>query len=195
MRPMTDFPSPAGKVLGHYRIEGQLGAGGMGVVYSAYDTVLQRKVAIKVMGNRALVDQTARDLLLHEARAASSLNHPNICIIHEVGDSNGEAYIVMEQVEGQALSTLVGEKGLAADLVVRYGTQIADALTHAHEHGVIHRDLKSTNAMVTPEGLVKVLDFGLAARLRDTELREVTSSTVPLAESRVIVGTLPYLAP
>jgi len=196
MRRMADLPSPAGKVLGHYRIEGQLGAGGMGVVYSAYDTVLRRKVAIKVVGNRALVDQTARDLLLHEARTASSLNHPNICTIHEVGDSDGEAYIVMEQVEGQALSSLVGTTGLPPETVVRYGIQIADALDHAHRHGIVHRDLKSTNAVVTPEGRVKVLDFGLAARLLDTEIHEATSSKAPfLTESRMIVGTLPYLAP
>jgi len=196
MRRMADLPSPAGKVLGHYRIEGQLGAGGMGVVYSAYDTVLRRKVAIKVVGNRALVDQTARDLLLHEARTASSLNHPNICTIHEVGDSDGEAYIVMEQVEGQPLSSLVGTTGLPPETVVRYGIQIADALDHAHRHGIVHRDLKSTNAVVTPEGRVKVLDFGLAARLLDTKIQEATSSKAPfLTESRMIVGTLPYLAP
>ena len=165
------------------------------MVYSAYDTILERKVAIKVVGDRVLADKTARDLLLHEARAASSLNHPNICTIHEVGDSDGEAYIVMEQVEGQPLSSLLGTNGLPPDSVIRYGMQIADALAHAHEHGVIHRDLKSTNAMVTTEGRVKVLDFGLAARLRDAELQEATSSTVPLADSRMIVGTLPYLAP
>jgi eukaryotic-like serine/threonine-protein kinase len=196
MRRMADLPSPAGRVLGHYRIEGQLGAGGMGVVYSAYDTVLRRKVAIKVVGNRALVDQTARELLLHEARTASSLNHPNICTIHEVGDSDGEAYIVMEQVDGQALSSLVGTAGLPPETVVRYGIQIADALDHAHRHGIVHRDLKSTNAVVTPEGRVKVLDFGLAARLLDNEIQEATSSKAPfLSESRMIVGTLPYLAP
>lgn len=192
---MPDTSGLPGKALGHYRIQEQLGSGGMGVVYSAYDTVLERKVAIKVMGDRASADQTARALLLHEARAASSLNHPNICTIHEVGDSDGEAYIVMEQVGGEPLSSVIGVKGLPPDQVVRYGIQIADALAHAHQHGVIHRDLKSTNAMVTPDGRVKVLDFGLASRLRDTELREVTSSTVPLAESQVIVGTLPYLAP
>jgi eukaryotic-like serine/threonine-protein kinase len=179
---MADPAPSKGKSFGRYRVQGQLGAGGMGVVYSAYDFVLERKVAIKVVGDRVIVDKTARDLLLHEARAASSLNHPNICIIHEVGDSDGEAYIVMEQVEGQPLSTLLGEKGLPADLVVRYGTQIADALAHAHEHGVIHRDLKSTNAMVTQEGRVKVLDFGLASRLGDKELREATASRSPLTE-------------
>jgi serine/threonine protein kinase len=105
---MPDPALPAGKAFGHYRIQGQLGAGGMGVVYSAYDTILERKVAIKVVGDRVLADKTARDLLLHEARAASSLNHPNICTIHEVGDSDGEAYIVMEQVEGQPLASLLG---------------------------------------------------------------------------------------
>jgi serine/threonine protein kinase/tetratricopeptide (TPR) repeat protein len=167
----------------------------MGVVYSAYDTILERKVAIKVMGDGVLVDKTARDLLLREARTASSLNHPNICTIHEVGDSDGETYIVMEQVEGQPLNSLVGTSGLAPDLVIRYGIQIADALAHAHKNGVIHRDLKSTNAVVTPEGRVKVLDFGLAAHLRDAQLLEATSSKAPLTESRVIVGTLPYLAP
>src|SRR6202161_795797 len=192
---MADRSPPTGKALGHYRVQGQLGAGGMGVVYSAYDTILERKVAIKVVGDRMLADRTARDMLLREARTASSLNHPNICTIHEVGDSDGETYIVMERVEGQALSSLLGTHGLSSDLVVRYGMQIADALAHAHEHGVIHRDLKSTNAVVTPEGRVKVLDFGLAARLRDAQLLEATSSKIPLTESRVIVGTLPYLAP
>jgi serine/threonine protein kinase/tetratricopeptide (TPR) repeat protein len=192
---MANPAPPAGKVFGHYRVQGQLGVGGMGVVYSAYDTILERKVAIKVVGDRVLADKTARDLLLHEARAASSLNHPNICTIHEVGDSDGEAYIVMEQVDGQPLSSLLGTNGLPPDSVIRYGMQIADALAHAHEHGVVHRDLKSTNAMVTTEGRVKVLDFGLAARLRDTELQEATSSTLPLTDSRMIVGTLPYLAP
>ena len=192
---MADRSPSAGKLLGHYRILGQLGVGGMGVVYSAYDTVLERKVAIKVVGDRVLADKTARDLLLHEARAASALNHPNICTIHEVGESDGKTYIVMEQVEGQPLSSLVETSGVSPDLVVRYGMQIADALAHAHEHGVIHRDLKSTNVVVTPESRAKVLDFGLAARLKDTELQDAVSSKLPLTESRMIVGTLPYLAP
>jgi len=192
---MADRAPLTGQAFGHYRIQGQLGAGGMGVVYSAYDTVLERKVAIKVVGDRVLADKIAHDSLLHEARAASSLNHPNICTIYEVGDSDGEAYIVMEQVEGQPLHSLLETGGLPTDSVIRYGMQIADALDHAHKHGVVHRDLKSTNAVVTPEGRVKVLDFGLAARLKDAELKEATASRAPLTESRTIVGTLPYLAP
>jgi eukaryotic-like serine/threonine-protein kinase len=192
---MGEPGQPEGKAFGHYRIEGQLGAGGMGVVYSAYDTVLERKVAIKVVGNRVLADKSDRDQLLHEARAASALNHPNICTIHQVGDSDGEAYIVMELVEGQPLNSLLAADGLAPDLVIGYGMQIADALAHAHRHGVIHRDLKSTNVLVNPEGRAKVLDFGLATRLRDAELQEAVSAKVPLTESRMVVGTLPYLAP
>lgn len=192
---MAEHSPPEGKAFGHYRIQGQIGAGGMGVVYSAYDTLLERKVAIKVVGDRLLADQSARDLLLHEARAACALNHPNICTIHQVGDSDGEAYIVMEHVEGQLLSSIVGNAGLSPDLVVRYGVQIADALAHAHKHGVIHRDLKSTNVLVTPEGRVKVLDFGLATRVPPAELQEAVSAKVPLTESGMIVGTLPYLAP
>jgi serine/threonine protein kinase/tetratricopeptide (TPR) repeat protein len=192
---MADSDALIGQTLSHYRIVAKLGAGGMGVVYSAFDTVLERKVAIKVVGDRVIADKSARDLLLHEARAASSLNHPNICTVHEVGDSDGEAYIVMEQVAGQPLSTMLGVAGLPQNVEVRYGIQIADALAHAHEHGVIHRDLKSANAMVTPEGRIKVLDFGLAARLGDAEIQEATASNVPLTESRPIVGTLPYLAP
>ena len=156
----------------------------MGVVFRARDTRLGRSVALKFLPHEFAHDATSVERLRREARAASSLNHPNICTIHEVGDSDGEAYIVMERVEGQALSSLLGTHGLSSDLVVRYGMQIADALAHAHEHGVIHRDLKSTNAVVTPEGRVKVLDFGLAARLRDTELQEAVSSKAPVTESR-----------
>jgi eukaryotic-like serine/threonine-protein kinase len=192
---MAEHSPPEGKAFGHYRIQGQIGAGGMGVVYSAFDTLLERKVAIKVVGNGVLADKSARDLLLHEARAASALNHPNICTIHQVGDSDGEAYIVMEHVEGQLLSSLVGSEDLSPELVVRYAVQIAEALAHAHKHGVIHRDLKSTNVLVTPEGRVKVLDFGLATRVLPGELQEAVSAKIPLTESSMIVGTLPYLSP
>src|SRR5580700_1995177 len=128
---MADSDALIGQTLSHYRIVAKLGAGGMGVVYSAFDTVLERKVAIKVVGDRVIADKSARDLLLHEARAASSLNHPNICTVHEVGDSDGEAYIVMEQVAGQPLSTMLGVAGLPQNVEVRYGIQIADALAHA----------------------------------------------------------------
>src|SRR5215469_16153716 len=155
-----------GQVLGHYRIQAKLGEGGMGVVYRARDEVLHRDVAIKVLTSRTVAEKSAKNFLLEEARAASALSHPNICILHQVGELNGELYIVMELIEGKPLSALITTDGLPVDSILRYGVQIAGALAHSHGRNIVHRDLKSSNVMVTPEGLVKVLDFGLARRLR-----------------------------
>src|ERR1700760_173513 len=154
-----------GELLGHYRIAAKVGEGGMGAVYRAQDEVLHRDVAIKVVSSRTVTDKSAKDLLLAEARAASSLSHPNICTIHQVGEAGQELYIVMELIEGKSLSALIGKDGLPVESVLRYGVQIAGALGHSHSRNIVHRDLKSSNVMVTPEGLVKVLDFGLARRL------------------------------
>ena len=184
-----------GQTLGHYRIEAQLGAGGMGVVYLAHDTSLERRVAVKVLGERLLREPTARERFLREAKTASALNHPHVCTIHEVGEDNGLAYIVMEYVEGRPLSEALAQ-GLLPDAVVRYGIQIADALAHAHDRGIVHRDLKTHNVIVTPEGRAKVLDFGLAKRLPTEELAEQqTRSADSLTEAGQIVGTLHYLSP
>src|SRR5215831_217768 len=137
----------------------------MGVVYRGHDELLHRDVALKVVRKDADLDPAAGKNLLQEARASSSLAHPNICTIYEVGETNGELYIVMELVEGKSLHTLIGEIGLPAESVLRYGVQIASALVRAHDKGIIHRDLKSANIVVTAEGLVKVLDFGIAKRI------------------------------
>jgi serine/threonine protein kinase len=153
-----------GRTLAHYLIEEEIGAGGMGVVYRARDTKLERFVALKVVGAQAHVDQNARARLLREARTASALNHPNICTIYEAGDADGETYIAMELVDGQSLSTMISGDGLPVDVAIRYGIQIADGLAHAHERGVVHRDLKNSNVIITPDGRAKVLDFGLAKR-------------------------------
>ena len=134
----------AGARLGPYVITAPLGAGGMGEVYKATDTRLERTVAIKVLAKQ---DEDASARLLQEARAASALNHPHICTIHEVGKHEGQAFIVMEHVEGKPLSALIPADGLPPESVIRYGTQIADALAHAHEHGIVHRDLKSANVV------------------------------------------------
>lgn len=182
-----------GQTLGHYRIEAELGAGGMGVVYRARDTRLERSVALKFVGERGTAEAGAR--LVREARAASSLNHPHICHIYEVGEAEGRAYIAMELVEGRPLSALVPAEGLPVEGVLRYGAQVADALAHAHERGIVHRDLKSANVVITPEGRAKVLDFGLAGRLPDQELAEATRSRAALTATHAVAGTLPYMAP
>ncbi len=188
------MPLMIGKTLGHFEILEKIGAGGMGAVYRARDTQLERIVALKVVGERFLADETARARLLREARTASALNHPNICTIHEVGEAEGETFIAMEFVEGRPLNALVRDQGLPVETAVRYGTQIADALAHAHERGVVHRDLKSANVVITPEGRVKVLDFGLAKRLPQGAA-EATRSMASLTEAGSIVGTLHYMAP
>ena len=185
-----------GQQFGHYRILEKIGAGGMGEVYRAHDEQLDRDVALKVLPAQTLTDETARARLLREARSAAALNHPHICTIHEVGEAGGQAYIAMELVEGRPLSELVPEQGLPAETVLRFGSQIADALAHAHDHRIVHRDLKSANVVITPEGRAKVLDFGLAKRLSGEELAEATTkSLASLTEAGALVGTVPYMAP
>lgn len=183
------------RTLGHYRILEEIGAGGMGVVYRAHDEQLDREVALKVVGERWLTDQKARSRLLQEARTASALNHPHVCTIYEVAESSGQTYIVMEYVAGRPLSALVPGEGLPTETLLRYSLQISDALAHAHQRRVIHRDLKSPNVVITPDGRAKVLDFGLAKRLREEDLDAVTRSQMSLTEAGAVVGTLHYLAP
>ena len=185
-----------GQQLGHYRILEKIGAGGMGEVYRAHDEQLDRDVALKVLPAHTLTDEIARARLLREARAAAALNHPHICTIHEVGEAGGQAYIAMELVEGKPLSALVPGQGLPVETVLRFGSQIADALAHAHERRIVHRDLKSANVVITPEGRAKVLDFGLAKRISGEELAEVTTrSQASLTQAGALIGTVPYMAP
>jgi serine/threonine protein kinase len=184
-----------GQVLGHYHVVSKIGEGGMGVVYRAHDEVLHRDVALKVVSKTAGLDQSASQNLLHEARASSALSHPNICTIHEVGETNGELYIVMELVEGKPLRSLIGDIGLPVESVLRYGAQIANALGRAHDRGIVHRDLKSSNVVVTSEGLVKVLDFGLAKRVEGKVFEGSTRSFETIQDASMVSGTLPYMAP
>jgi serine/threonine-protein kinase len=186
----------AGDRLGVYEIGSPLGAGGMGEVYRAKDTKLGRDVAVKVLPRELAAEPERRTRLLHEARSAASLNHPNICTIYETGEADGELYVVMELIDGQPLSARVNEGPLPPNEIVRYGVEIADALAHAHDRGIVHRDLKSANVMITRDGRAKVVDFGLAKRLSREALSEVTTQAeAPLMESRVILGTLAYMAP
>jgi len=184
-----------GEVLGHCRIVAKIGEGGMGSVYRAHDEVLRRDVAVKVVNKSVGLDAAASSDLLAEARASSALSHPNICTVHEVGESGGELYIVMELIEGKTLHDLITGTGLPADAVLRYGLQIASALGRAHDRGIVHRDLKSANVLVTPDGLVKVLDFGLAKNLGATVFQGSTRSFATPGETHGVSGTLPYMAP
>lgn len=184
-----------GQTIAHYKITAKLGVGGMGEVYRATDIKLGRDVALKVLPPNTFADETARARLLSEARSAAALNHPHICTIHEVGDVGGQAYIAMELVEGQPLSACLAAGPLPHNIALRYGAQIADALAHAHERQIIHRDLKSRNVVITPDGRVKLLDFGLAKRLAEGELGQVTRSNVSLTQPGTVVGTLHYMAP
>ncbi len=189
------FPFPANR-LAHYRILGKLGAGGMGEVYRARDEQLNRDVAIKVLPAVSVDDEAARARLVREARAAAALNHPHICTVHEVGEAAGRAYIAMELVEGQTLDARLTAGPLPFDEVMRYGGQLADALAHAHERGIVHRDLKSANVIVTPNGRLKVLDFGLAKRLTSNELTQVgTEFDATFTQPGTIMGTLAYMSP
>ncbi|MGH2524217.1 MAG: serine/threonine-protein kinase, partial [Anaerolineales bacterium] len=184
-----------GQAIAHYKITAKLGAGGMGEVYRAHDEQLERDVALKVLPSSSFRDSAARARLLREARSAAALNHPHICTIHEVGEAEGQAYIAMELVEGQPLNLRLAGGALPPALVLRYGVQIADALSHAHEHQIVHRDLKSANVVVTPDGRAKVLDFGLAKRLNESEMDAVTRSQASLTQPGAVVGTLAYMAP
>ncbi|MEO6222196.1 MAG: bifunctional serine/threonine-protein kinase/formylglycine-generating enzyme family protein [Vicinamibacterales bacterium] len=182
-----------GTMLGHYEIDARLGQGGMGTVYRARDTVLTRTVAIKVLSS---VDPDSARRLLHEARSASALNHPNIVTIYSVEQHDATAFIVMEYVEGESLSRAIPPGGLDIDRALKFACDIAHALAAAHELGIIHRDIKPGNVMVTSEGQVKVLDFGIARR---TALAESATQTVTMqgtiSEPGQLVGTPGYLAP
>ncbi|HYJ33039.1 MAG TPA: serine/threonine-protein kinase, partial [Candidatus Binatia bacterium] len=188
------MPLTSGTTLGHYRVLAPLGVGGMGEVYRAHDPRLQRDVAIKVLPPDAVLNEEARTRLVREARTASSLNHPHIAHIYEVGKEEGALFIVMELVEGSPLAERIRGGTLAADSIPMLALQIASALEYAHKRGVIHRDLKSANVMVTPEGWAKVLDFGLAKRVQD-DSRPVSAAELDLTRSGLILGTPNYLPP
>src|SRR5262245_61060782 len=145
-----------GQTLDHYRIESKLGEGGMGVVYKAHDTHLDRPVAIKVLPADKVADPGRKQRFVQEAKAASALNHPNIVTIHDIRSDGGVDFIVMEYIEGQTLNEVIAPKGMRAAQALKYAVQIADALAKAHGAGIIHRDLKPSNLMVTDEGRVKI---------------------------------------
>ena len=180
-----------------YQIIEELGKGGMGVVYKARDTRLDRFAAIKVLPHEKVSDPERKLRFIQEAKAASSLNHPSIIHIYDIEQAEGIDFITMEYVDGRALNELIGRKGLKLNDALKYAVQVADALVTAHEAGIVHRDLKPGNVMVTGKGQVKVLDFGLAKLTETLPAGEsdVTRTLKPVTEEGRIVGTVAYMSP
>src|SRR6184192_2133525 len=187
----------SGTKLGPYEIDAPLGAGGMGEVYRARDTRLERTVAIKILPAQFSTDPVRKQRFEREAKAISSLNHPHICVLHDVGHQDGIDYLVMECVEGETLAKRLEKGPLPLDQALKYGAQIADALDKAHGKGVVHRDLKPGNIMLTPSG-AKLLDFGLAriaAPLTGAAtLTAAVSQASPVTQQGAIIGTFQYMS-
>jgi eukaryotic-like serine/threonine-protein kinase len=186
-----------GTRFGPYEIQSLLGAGGMGEVYRARDTRLQRTVAIKVLPAHLSSNPELRARFEQEAKSISALQHPNICVVHDVGSQDGVDFMVMEYVAGQTLDRLIPPGGMATDQAIKYAIQIADALARAHAAGVVHRDLKPTNIMVDESGLVKVLDFGLAKLAAPASAMSGEDATMASMATTpgMIVGTVAYMSP
>lgn len=181
-----------GSVLGHYGIVEKIGEGGMGVVYRAHDESLEREVAIKVLPAGTLTDETARKRFRKEALALAKLNHPNIEAVHEFATQGSTDYLVMEYIPGVTLSDKLSAGPLPEKEILRLGAQLAEGLAAAHEQNIVHRDLKPGNLRITPEGRLKILDFGLAKLVHPFSDSGPTAS---VTESHVVQGTLPYMAP
>ena len=192
------MPLTPGTKLGPYEIQSPLGAGGMGEVYRARDTRLDRTVAIKILPGQVSKDPVRKQRFEREAKTISSLNHPNICTLHDVGSQDGVDYLVMECVEGETLAKRLEKGPLPLEQVLKYGAQIADALDKAHRSGVVHRDLKPGNIMLTQMG-AKLLDFGLAKPaaplVSGATLTAAATQTTPVTQEGTIVGTFPYMSP
>jgi serine/threonine-protein kinase len=188
-----------GRTVAQYQLIEKLGAGGMGEIYRAQDTRLSRVVAIKVLPESYVGDPERRRRFLQEGRAASALNHPNIITIHDVLFEGDTAFLVMEFVSGQTLAELIAAGPMVVPDVLKYATQMADALAAAHDAGIVHRDLKPGNVMVTPRGLVKILDFGLAKRSAFSASTDCDATTTvgvtPLTVEGSILGTVHYMSP
>ena len=187
-----------GNTLSHFKITAKLGEGGFGVVYQAEDTNLHRPVALKVLSASGLARPDTRARFMREARTAAALNHPNICTIYEVDEVDGQPFIAMELIEGQGLDArLATGEPLALAEVTRIALRIARAMSAAHAAGIVHRDLKPANVMMTTDGGVKVLDFGLAKPLATLNEDDVSGQTITaeMTKSGTILGTVSYMSP